>query len=113
MPRDQSHDQNEEQPEIESRIIEIAPPPPLSMFEGMTTPRERVAALRAYFGEKKKVLTDRLADVEGVTVKDLAATGTLIVTAERSKWADMTGQGGALDIDGLSIHENELVHRKK
>jgi hypothetical protein len=110
---DQSPAQNEEQPEIESRIIEVAPPPPPSLYEGMNTPRERVAALRAYFGEKKKELTERLAEVEGVTVKDLAATGTLIVTAERSKWAALTGQGGALDIDGLSIHENTLVHRTK
>ena len=110
---DQSLAQNEERPEIESRIIEVAPPPPPSLFEGMSTPRERLAALQAYFGEKKKELTDRLAGVEGVTVTYLAATGTLIVTAERSKWADLTGQGGALDIDGLNIHENRLVHRTK
>lgn len=110
---DRSPAQNEERPEIESRIVEVAPPPPPSLFEGMNTPRERIAALQAYFGEKKKALTDRLAGIEGVTVKDLTATGTLIVTAERSKWADLTGQGGALDIDGLSIHENQLVHRTK
>jgi hypothetical protein len=110
---DQSSAQDEDRPEVESRIVEVAPPPPPSLFEGMNTPRERIAALQAYFGEKKKELTRRLARIEGVTVKDLAASGTLIVTAERSTWTDLTEQGGALDIDGLSIHENRLVHRTK
>ena len=108
MP-DETTDELKTLPARETRIIEIVPVPDATLFNGLKTRRERLAALELFFADRKKLITERLLEMEGVTVRNLSSTNTLIVTAPKEIWPALTETDGTLAQACVRIHRNQSI----
>ncbi|MBV9210831.1 MAG: hypothetical protein JOZ52_09400 [Acidobacteria bacterium] len=97
----------------ETRIIEICEMPDSALFKDLRTRRERLSALRQYFEPRKELLIKRLREIEGIRCKNLSSSNAIIVTAPADAWPSLTATGGALDVEGISIHLNKSISPAK
>lgn len=99
---------NTSQP-LETRIIEIGQVPDARLFNGLATRRERLATLERSFADRKKLITERLLEMEGVTVRNLSSANTLLVTAPEDVWPVLTAMDGPLAQPDVRIHPNQSI----
>jgi hypothetical protein len=101
----------EEESRLETRIVEVGAMPDPALLKGLRTGRERLTAIERHFHPKKEMILERLKDVDGVSVKDLSSSNTMLVTAPESAWATLEGEGGLLDLEDVRVHKNTKLTR--
>ncbi|WP_205522591.1 hypothetical protein [Myxococcus eversor] len=69
----------------------------LPRVDGLTSKRERLAAMETYFQALKAPLLVQLGREAGVSVEDLKSSSEAIVTASVAKWRELVQQGGVLE----------------
>lgn len=100
---------SEEGASVETRIVEVGEAPDASLFAGLATRRERLAALERHFRPRKQMVIERLKGLRGVSVKDLSASNALVVTAPAESWPELSCEGGRLDLEWVRVHLNSSI----
>lgn len=93
---------------VQARVLDWTVSPDLSSMAGLSSKRERLAAVRAAYEELKRPVLDRLREEEGVEVDDLQASSQAIVRTSVRRWRELTSEGGVLDREpSLRVLPNE------
>lgn len=92
-----------------SFVVEYRLRPEPSLYGGATTRGERVARLRQFYDEVESPLIEQL-ELEGVHVRDLPASGQVIVTGTAQQWQNLVREGGPLDNTLIRVLPNVMFH---